>query len=276
MNMRTPKPLVTIAVPTHDRPAMLVDAVRSCLAQTMTDLEVVVSDNASAVSAETALGGISDPRLRIVRLDDAVSGTENWNNALRHARGQFVTFLCDDNVLLPHFLEVMLPSLLDDADCALVTAPWFYTDAELRLLDQELTPIGRFYPILRAEDFVSHVLGLKRALGLDGVLCATESLREVGGFREVGFNGPWCADHHAWFRVALTGKFVRTVDQSLYLYRTHRQSETTAAVRSSIASEARAYAVELAGLRSRVTDETAFDAAQTTFFEWLETWAQRA
>ncbi|HVM26215.1 MAG TPA: glycosyltransferase family 2 protein, partial [Mycobacteriales bacterium] len=97
----------TIIIPTHDRPALVLDAVESALAQTAGDVEVLVVDDASATPVVLP----AHPRLRLVRLPANRGGAAARNVGLREASGRWVTYLDDDDVLLPDHLRVALEAL---------------------------------------------------------------------------------------------------------------------------------------------------------------------
>ncbi|HXY91305.1 MAG TPA: glycosyltransferase family 2 protein [Acidimicrobiia bacterium] len=93
-------PRYSVVIPTYNRAALIPVAVRSALAQTEADLEVVVVDDGSTDGTAAAVSSIPDPRVRYVRRDRAgVSATRNAGAAL--ARGEFLVFLDSDDELLP-------------------------------------------------------------------------------------------------------------------------------------------------------------------------------
>jgi glycosyltransferase involved in cell wall biosynthesis len=106
-------PAASIAIPTYNRAATLERAVRSALAQTHVDLEVVVSDNASTDATGEVLQRLaaSDARLRWVRQDANHGMVANLNAAAALARGDHVMLLSDDDWLAPRCLEATLAAL---------------------------------------------------------------------------------------------------------------------------------------------------------------------
>jgi glycosyltransferase involved in cell wall biosynthesis len=98
-------PRATIVIPTHDRPLLLERAVRSALAQTVEDIQVVVVDDGSA---EPVRLGIKDPRLLVVRNPRSLGASAARNAGLRVAEGQWVTFTDDDDELLPGMVQASL------------------------------------------------------------------------------------------------------------------------------------------------------------------------
>jgi glycosyltransferase involved in cell wall biosynthesis len=62
-------PIVSVVIPTRDRPEWLQEAVESVLAQTMADLEVVIVLNGASVAAAAAANRLAaDPRVKVVEM----------------------------------------------------------------------------------------------------------------------------------------------------------------------------------------------------------------
>ena len=99
-------PLDTIVIPTRDRAALLGGAIRSALAQTLGDLEIVISDNASSDGTAETVAAFEDERLRRVRTPRPMLMHDSWTFAVDQARGDRVTLLCDDDALHPRTLEI--------------------------------------------------------------------------------------------------------------------------------------------------------------------------
>ena len=97
--------LFSVLLPTHDRLEYLRYAVESVRRQDEDDWELIVSDNDSTEDIAGFVEGLADARVRYVRTDSFVPVTENWNNALRHSRGDYVVMLGDDDALLPGYLS---------------------------------------------------------------------------------------------------------------------------------------------------------------------------
>jgi glycosyltransferase involved in cell wall biosynthesis len=100
-------PIVSVVIPTRDRPELVVRAVRSALAQTLTAIEVIVvidGTNQSNHATIRALAAISDPRLTAVSLPQPAGGSEARNVGMRMSRGDFIAWLDDDDEWSPNKL----------------------------------------------------------------------------------------------------------------------------------------------------------------------------
>lgn len=116
----TVPPAVSIAIPTFNRVLTLERAVRSALAQTHRDLEVVVSDNASTDRTAELLARLAaeDQRVRVVRQHVNGGMVANLNAALALTRGQHVMLLADDDWLDARCVERTLGALHADPSLA--------------------------------------------------------------------------------------------------------------------------------------------------------------
>jgi hypothetical protein len=105
------RPLYSIVIPTRNRGNLLGGAIRSALAQTMPGFELLVLDNASTDGTAGVLGRYRDPRIRTVRAPQPLLMHDSWSLAMRHAAGDFILYLCDDDALHPRCLECLDPIL---------------------------------------------------------------------------------------------------------------------------------------------------------------------
>lgn len=97
----------SILLPTRNRIELLRYAVESVRMQDWDDWEIVVSDNDSADDVPACVASYGDRRIRCVRTPRLLPVTENWNHALRHAEGEWLVMLGDDDALMPGYLRTM-------------------------------------------------------------------------------------------------------------------------------------------------------------------------
>ena len=103
-------PLVSVVIPTHDRPLATERAARSVLAQTHAALELLVIDDGSTDDTAARAEAIGDPRLRVVR--QANGGVAHARNrGMREARGAYVAFLDSDDAWAPEKLARQVAAL---------------------------------------------------------------------------------------------------------------------------------------------------------------------
>ena len=119
-------PRVSVILPTHNRPELLAEALASLREQTLTDWEAVIVDDAS-----TPPVSLNNPRLRIIRHDLSRGGAAAKSMGIRHAFGEVLAFLDDDDLYAPQYLERAL-EVLDrhpELDVVFMGVSWFGTSA---------------------------------------------------------------------------------------------------------------------------------------------------
>jgi glycosyltransferase involved in cell wall biosynthesis len=97
--------LVSVIIPTRNRPDLVLRAVRSALAQTHGDLEVLVVVDGPCSKTAASLAEVSDSRLRLIQLAESVGGSDARNTGVQNAAGEWVAFLDDDDEWLPAKIE---------------------------------------------------------------------------------------------------------------------------------------------------------------------------
>jgi glycosyltransferase involved in cell wall biosynthesis len=102
----TMRPDITVVIPTYNRKQYLRQAIASCFAgNEAIDVEVVVVDDGSTDGTRTYLEQLRDPRVRPI-FQEHQGGQVARNRGLAEARGQYVKFLDDDDLLHEGALQI--------------------------------------------------------------------------------------------------------------------------------------------------------------------------
>jgi len=123
-------PLVSVGLPVFNGEAFLSEAVTSLLCQSLTDFELIISDNASTDRTEEICreAARQDDRIRYIRQSRNFGAPENWNFVAREARGHFFKWASDSDVCSPRFLEACVGPLIDDERLVLCLGGTRYID----------------------------------------------------------------------------------------------------------------------------------------------------
>lgn len=117
-------PLFTVLLPTHYRPDTIGYAIRSVLAQTEADFELLIVGDGPVPGTAEAVAAFDDPRIRWFDLPKGPGyGYANRNVAMAEARGRLVAHMSDDDVMLPDHLALLRKAFEDPA------ALWAYSQA---------------------------------------------------------------------------------------------------------------------------------------------------
>lgn len=172
----------TIAIPTYRRPDLATRAVESALAQTHPVLEILVHDNSPDDETERALFRFPRERVQYRRHDRNLGLAGNWNSLIQSARGEYVKFLNDDDILHPTVLETASPLLSRwSPGVATCRARYVTSSGEPLKEDAHTGRQGSYY--VRAQD--APFLWFRGALPVrtpTHSFYRTDLARELGGF----------------------------------------------------------------------------------------------
>lgn len=106
------EPAVSVIIATYNRSQPLAHAMRSVLAQTFTDWELIVVGDACTDDTETCVQSFRDPRIRFVNLPQR-QGYQSGphNHGLTLARGRLIAFLNHDDLFFPDHLDTAVAGL---------------------------------------------------------------------------------------------------------------------------------------------------------------------
>lgn len=175
-----PNPLVSICIPTYNGAQFIKEAMNSALEQTYDNLEIVVSDDASKDDTlkiiETYRPKANIPIL-IVHHEPKGIGA-NWNNCIRNAKGTYIKFLFQDDVLLPQCITEMVQIIESDKNTAIVASKREFIVEPFFLNDD-------------TRGWVENMKDLQRTLNLDyknGIGYLDNSLFKMDKFFESPYN----------------------------------------------------------------------------------------
>ena len=104
-------PLVSVVVPTYNRPEMLLEALKSILNQSYRNFEIIVvndggKDVSSVIAPYEGMGKIT-----YIELDENKGPAATRNCGLQKARGKYVAYLDDDDIYLHKHIETLVSAL---------------------------------------------------------------------------------------------------------------------------------------------------------------------
>ncbi len=108
---REGQPLVSVIVPTYNRPDKLVDALRSILNQTYSTFEVIVVNDGGAPVDGLISFLDSNHQITSIRHGQNRDRSASRNSALKLARGKYVAYLDDDDIFYPDHLGTLVDFL---------------------------------------------------------------------------------------------------------------------------------------------------------------------
>ena len=115
-------------LPTYNGVRYLAESIRSCLAQTHRNLELIVVDDGSRDSVRTHVAEFTDPRLSVVRHPENRGLPHALNTGFQRVTGEYCSWTSDDNVYETDALERMLVFLQNHPSVDFVYAESYRSD----------------------------------------------------------------------------------------------------------------------------------------------------
>lgn len=125
-------PLFSVVMPTHNRPELLLEAIHSLGRQRIDAFEIIVVDDASTPPVDAqALSAAAQRPVRVLRHDQPRGGAASKSAGIAQARGHWVAFLDDDDLLADDHLETLAAVLAprDDVEVCFIDVGWFGCDS---------------------------------------------------------------------------------------------------------------------------------------------------
>ncbi len=228
-------PTVSIGLPVYNGSRFIRKAIDSMLAQTLTDFELIIVDNASTDDTVEICREYAqrDERVRLIENEKNLGAAPNFNKAFHLATGKYFKWLAHDDWNEPTYLEKCVKALESDPDVSLChsrtalydeneTFQEYYADA---LDGMNADPRKRFMSTLRDMRKVYPVFGVMRR-------------EQVAQTMLMGANPG--ADHTFVAEMALTGK-ICLLPEYLYANRTTSSARDVRDQRSWWDSSSRAH-----------------------------------
>lgn len=234
-------PLISICIPTFNGAAYIAEALDSALLQTYNNLEIIVSDDASKDDTLKIIETYKDKTnipIHVFHHQPKGIGA-NWNQCVKKAKGKYIKFLFQDDVLMPNCIKRMAHVLESNSTIGLVACKrtfivdneykdasiekWItrYKDLQLNL---ELKQMDNFE--LMTKSIFKSDLFMKLPFNKIGepttYLFSKDLLHKVGDFRE---DLKQVLDYEFCLRV-LKYKDIAIINEPLVQFRIHGKQAT--------------------------------------------------
>lgn len=174
--------MVSLIIPTYNRAPLLGRAIRSVLAQSFRNFELLIVDDSSSDNSEEVVRSFLDSRIRYVRHKTNCGAPAARNTGIRLSRGEYIAFLDSDDELLPDKIEVQLrkfqenPARLSNLGVVLGRR-WLTNLRHIQTAKRRVAYRGYVYPLFFKDKAVR--------LGDFPTLMARKAcLDDIGGFDE--------------------------------------------------------------------------------------------
>lgn len=210
-------PLVSIIIPCYNQGRYLASAVKSALAQTYKNIEVVVVDDGSTDDTAQVMGWFADEsRVKFLRQKN-LGPSAARNAGVIACGGVFLNFLDADDSIAPEKLERQLPVLEADSRIGFVYCDIAYMDENGADIEEKRNlTIADVRRVLSGDVFDQLFTG--GYFPPHSPLVRRSAFEEVGGF-DPALRG--CCDWDLWLRLSGRGFTAQYLNEKLASYRLH-------------------------------------------------------
>lgn len=99
---------VSVIIPAYNTEQYIAQAIKSALAQTLSNIEVIVVDDCSSDRTVQIVSSFDDPRLKLLKNSENMGAGGARNKAIGVARGEWIAVLDSDDWYAPQRLEVLV------------------------------------------------------------------------------------------------------------------------------------------------------------------------
>jgi glycosyltransferase involved in cell wall biosynthesis len=203
-------PKVSVIIPTYNRAYQVGNAIQSILEQTFQDFEIIVVDDGSTDNTREVVSKYGEKVIYIHQANKERSSARN--NGMKHARGQYITFLDSDDLYLPHKLLVQVELMETNPEYGMSYSYSLWFDEKGKYLHTWLDNLdGWIFPeMMRAKH---------NKITVPSVMIRSYVLNNVGYFNE-SINT--CEDYEFWCRIAMKYR-VLLIKKALVIINTSSQ-----------------------------------------------------
>jgi glycosyltransferase involved in cell wall biosynthesis len=228
--------LISVIIPVHNGARWLGETLKSVLAQTHRNLEIILVDDASTDELQTVLTENRDARLRVTRLESNIGVSAARNFGVDLSRGEYVAFCDADDICLPQRLAMQLAYLQVHTDLGFCGTAFTCFDTE----DRDTV----MHPLSHRE--IREALMEGTCFGLSTVMIRAPLIKKARFDPALRVS----EDYDLWCRLVLAGVRAGNLSESLVRYRWHpRQvSRDKAALLDQVTRRVRAlYCAKIVG-----------------------------
>ncbi len=232
------QPKVSICIPTYNGEAFIEETIKSAIAQTYPNIELIVSDDGSTdrtIAIAQSFQSQTAVDFRII-LHRNYGLSQNWNFCISQATGEYIKFLFQDDLLEPECIEKMVALAQQNPKIGMVFSPRGITIAEdeshpiLRKASQSIKNLHKSWSNLKSiqpgKELLADPNCLNNPINKIGepstVLIATRVFTEIGLF-DSGLSQ--YVDLDMWWRI-MGNYHIGFVDEKLSSLRIHPEQQT--------------------------------------------------
>ena len=225
-SFRMDTPLISVVMSTYNGSGYLDEQIKSILAQTYSNFELIISDDASTDGTSDILKQYdSDARISVIYNQKNEGISKNFERAILRSKGAYISFADQDDIWMPAKIELLYQSI---SDYALVYSNSVFINENGNSIGKSASDIRNLQNIYNPKGLI-----FSNIVSGHAMLAKRELVISAMPFPEKYFYDWWITS------LASCGGGVLYLNKTLTLYRQHTHTATKNIVENPLPSRAR-------------------------------------
>jgi glycosyltransferase involved in cell wall biosynthesis len=203
--------LVSVIMSVFNSEEYLEDSINSILNQSFGDFEFIIIDDGSSDNSRTIIEryAAKDARIVFIKNDRNLGLAASLNKGISIAQGQYIARQDADDLSAVNRLEVQLNYAIRNPEVDLI-------GSDCLVIDVEGNVVYKSSQRLKSDNYIERILKRKGLFPHGSAFIKRSKLLEVGKYDSRFY---YVQDGELWLRLIRSGSQIRTIDQTLYLFR---------------------------------------------------------
>ncbi|MDQ1254422.1 MAG: hypothetical protein QG646_3663, partial [Euryarchaeota archaeon] len=134
------QPLVSICIPVYNAEKTIVSTLQSIITQTYQNIEIIISDNASADNSLDLIEEFTDPRMAIYKNSVNVGAEKNFTKCIDLATGDYIAIFHADDIYTPEMVEKQVRTFQENPSIGAVFTAATYINEDNEKIGESKLP----------------------------------------------------------------------------------------------------------------------------------------
>lgn len=212
-------PKVSICIPSYNHEKYIEKTIKSALAQTYKNFEIIISDDNSTDNTENVINRFKDPKIKFFKNSSNIGPSANFNKLIEIAEGEYLLFIASDDILYEDAIDQYLNKISLNNDLYTLVC-WCQT------IDENGLEVGSYNMNLANQKrdknkFLNELFYKQNFLMNPGVFIKKQLFSLIKNFNLSLFQ---THDLDLWVRILTSGFGIDVVEKKLIKYRIHQES----------------------------------------------------
>jgi glycosyltransferase involved in cell wall biosynthesis len=212
------QPLVTVIIPSYNHSDYVGYTIKSVLAQTLQDFELLIIDDNSPDNSVEVIKKFDDSRIKLITLEKNLGICKTSNFCFKKANGKYLSIIASDDIMFPKNLEKKVNFLEQNPQYGAVFSGVEVIDENNQILFKKTKKFERVFTTetKKRSDWLNHFFYKGNCIAAPTSVARTDCIKKIHGFNELISQAH---DFDMWIKICLSGYEMFVLPEKLIQYR---------------------------------------------------------